>query len=302
MTQNVPHSTQSFAEANGIEIAYDTLGDPNAPPLLLIMGLGGQLINWHEEFCAQLATRGYCVIRFDNRDVGLSTKFDEAGVPDIARLTEAQERGEEVKTPYTLRDMANDAIGLLDALEIDSAHVLGTSMGGRIAQMMAIHHPHRIRTLTSIMASMGETGFPPPKPEALSILLTPTPTDRVGYIENTVQTSYVLNGPWFPIDELRIRERAEQAFDRGIYPDGVTRQLAALMTAESSKMALNSLRVPALVIHGSDDPLVPKECAMDMANTIPGAKLLIIQGMGHALADIPQIWPQVIDAVARHTA
>lgn len=302
MTQKVPHSNQAFAQANGIEIAYDTFGDPSAPPLLLIMGLGGQLINWHEEFCAQLATTGYWVIRFDNRDVGLSTRFDEAGVPDIPQLTEAQERGEEVQTPYTLRDMANDAIGLLDALETDSAHVLGTSMGGRIAQIMAIHHPQRIRTLTSIMASMGEPGFPPPKPEALSLLLMPAPTDRVGYIENTVQTSYVLNGPWFPIDELRIRERAERAFDRGIYPDGVTRQCAALMAAESLKIALSSLRVPTLVIHGSDDPLIPKECAMDVANTIPGAKLLIIQGMGHALADIPQLWPQVVDAVARHTA
>ena len=302
MTQNVPHSNQAFAEANGIQIAYDTFGDPGAAPLLFIMGLGGQLINWHEEFCAEVAARGYRVIRFDNRDVGLTTKFDEAGVPDIPQLTQAQERGEEVQTPYALRDMANDAVGLLDALEIDSAHVLGTSMGGRIAQMMAIHHPQRIRTLTSIMASMGEPGFPPPKPKALSILLMPAPTDRVGYIENTVQTSRVLNGPWFSIDEQRIRERAEQAFDRGIYPDGVTRQFAALMAAESSKNALKSLRVPTLVIHGSDDPLIPVECAMDTAHTIPGAKLLIIEGMGHALADIPQIWPQVIDAVARHTA
>jgi pimeloyl-ACP methyl ester carboxylesterase len=302
MTRNVPHSNQAFAEANGIQVAYDTFGNPGAPPLLFIMGLGGQLVNWHEEFCAQVATRGYRVIRFDNRDVGLSTKFDEAGVPDIPELTRAQERGEEVQTPYTLRDMANDAIGLLDALQIDSAHVLGTSMGGRIAHMMAIHHPQRVRTLTSIMASMGEPGFPPPKPEALSILLMPAPTDRVGYIENTVQTSHVLNGPWFPIDEQRIRERAEQAFDRGIYPGGVTRQFAALMAAGSSKNALKSLRVPTLVIHGSEDPLIPVECAVETAHTIPGAKLLIIKGMGHALADIPQIWPQVIDAVARHTA
>lgn len=300
MNRNVPHSSQVFAQVNGIQIAYDTFGNPSAPALLLIMGLGGQLINWHEEFCAHLATQGYWVIRFDNRDVGLSIKFDEAGVPDITKLTQTLELGEAVLTPYTLHDMANDTVGLLDVLQINSTHILGTSMGGRIAQIIAIHHPDRIRTLTPIMSSMGEPGFPPPKPEVLSILLTPSPTDQEGYIEHSVRTARVLSGPGFPIDEPLIRKRAGQAFDRSVNPGGITRQLAALMAAGSVKNKLRSLKVPTLVIHGSDDPVIPVECAIDIANTIPGAQLLIIEGMGHSLADSPQIWPQLLDAVSCH--
>ena len=300
MTQKVRHTDRAFAYANGIEIAYDTLGDPAADPLLLINGLGGQLITWHEGFCAELAARGYRIIRFDNRDVGLSTKFDQAGVPDLSPLTADQERGKEVEAPYTLRDMADDAIGLLDALNVLSAHVVGTSMGGRIAHLTAIHYPHRIRTLTSLMASMGEPGFPPPKPEVLSVLMEPAPTNRQVYIESSLVSARALGGRGFPLDEAFIREAAGKAFDRGSNPDGITRQLAALMAAASNKSELKSLRVPSLIIHGSDDPLIPVECAIDIANTIPGAQLLIIEGMGHSLMDIPGAWSQVIDAVARH--
>jgi pimeloyl-ACP methyl ester carboxylesterase len=300
MTQKVRHTDQAFAYANGIEIAYDTLGDPAADPLLLINGLGGQLITWHKAFCAELAARGYRIIRFDNRDVGLSTKFDQAGVPDLSPLTADQEHGKEVEAPYTLRDMADDAIGLLDALNVLSAHVVGTSMGGRIAHLMAIHYPHRIRTLTSLMASMGEPGFPPPKSEAVSVLMEPAPTNRQVYIESSLASAWALGGRGFPLDEAFIREAAGKAFDRGSNPDGITRQLAALMAAASNKGQLKSLRVPSLIIHGSDDPLIPVECAIDIANTIPGAQLLIIEGMGHSVMDIPGVWPQIIDAVARH--
>lgn len=300
MNQNVRHGDEALARANGIEIAYDTFGDPHAPSLLLISGLGGQMINWDEEFCTQFALRGYRIIRFDNRDVGLSTRFDHEGIPDIAELTAAQQLGEAVQTPYSLRDMAEDAVGLLDALEIDSTHVAGSSMGGRIAQMMAIQYPERIRTLTSIMATMGEAGYPPPKPEAFEVLLTPDPTDRAGYIESTLHGARVLGGPGFPIHEKRIRDRAGKAYDRGFHPEGVTRQLAALMAEGSSKDALKSLKIPALVIHGDDDPLIPVACAEDIARTIPGATLLIIEGMGHALGDNPEIWPRLVDAVARH--
>lgn len=300
MNQTVPHSDQGFAQVNDIRIAYDTFGDPSARPLLLVMHLGGQLINWDEAFCAQLAARGYWLIRFDNRDVGLSTSFDDAGIPDIAQLTEAQKRGEALQTPYTLYDMADDTMGLLEALQIESAHVLGVSMGGRIAQIMAIHHPHRIRTLTSIMSTMGEAGFLPPNPEAISLLLTPAPKDRAGYIEYFVQIALVLGGSKLTIDEARVRERGGQAFDRRFNPAGVARQLAALMATGSVKDELRDLKVPTLVIHGTHDPLIPIECARDMASTIPGAKLQIIEGMGHALSDVPQIWPEVIEAVARH--
>lgn len=302
MSQNVLHTDEACVRVNGIEIAYDTYGDPGAAPLLLITGLGGQLINWHEQFCVQLVSRGYRVIRFDNRDVGLSTKFSEAGVPDINHLNLALQRGETVQTPYTLRDMAGDALGLLDALKIDSAHVLGSSMGGRIAQLMAIYYAHRVRTLTSIMSTMGEPGFPPPNPEALSVLLEPAPSDREAYIESSVLSSRVTSGSAFSINEARVRERAGQAFDRSFTPDGVIRQYAALMSAGSSKDELKTLTVPTLIIHGSEDPLISTEVAVDMADTIPEATLLIIEGMGHSLMDIPQIWPQILDAFTRHAA
>lgn len=300
MTQRVPHSEPASVEANGIEIVYDTFGKPSAPPMLLIMGLGAQMIAWDEEFCTELAARGYRVIRFDNRDVGLSTRFDEAGVPDIPALMQAAVQGEAIQAPYTLRDMADDAVGLLDALEIESAHVVGISMGGGIAQEMTIHHPDRLRTLTSIMSSTGDPQLPPPKPEAMAMLVTPAPTDRAGCIESSIKTWRVLNGPAFPLDEDRTRERAGQSFDRGLSPDGTFRQLAAIMASGSRKEALKSVQVPTLVIHGDADPLVPVEGGIDTANAIPGAELMIIEGMGHSLP--PEVAPQVIEAIARHAA
>lgn len=300
MNKDVSHSDLTIAQINGIRIAYDTFGDTNSPPLLLIMGLGGQMINWHEEFCVQLAAKGYRVIRFDNRDVGLSSKFDEAGVPDLGTLTRAVERGHAVDLPYTLRDMADDAVGLLDTLRISSAHILGTSMGGRIAQLVALHNPHRVRTLIPLMSPMGEPGYPPPNPEALAILYEPAPRDREGYTEYSVRTARALSGPAFPIEETVVRERAGKAFDRCVNPGGVARQLAALTAAGGVKKDLGSLKTPTLVIHGSHDPLIPMECAVDMTDTIPGAQLLIIEGLGHSLADLPRLWPQVIDAVTHH--
>lgn len=298
MTQRVPHSDPASVEANGIEIVYDTFGEPPAPPMLLIMGLGQQMIAWDEEFCAALAAQGYWVIRFDNRDIGLSTKFDEAGVPDILALMQAAAQGEAVQAPYVLRDMADDAVGLLDALGIESAHVVGVSMGGMIAQEMGIHHADRVRTMTSIMSSTGNPDLPPPTPEAMAILVTPAPTDRAGYIESSVQTWQVLNGPGYPLDENRTRERAGRFFDRGLSPEGMVRQLAAILASGSRKRALQSVTVPALVIHGDADPLVPVEGGIDTADSIPGAELMIIEGMGHSLH--PEVAPQVIEAIVRH--
>ena len=262
------------------------------------MGLGGQMIAWDEDFCTQLAGRGYWVVRFDNRDVGLSTRLDEAGVPDILALMQAQAQGEAIQAPYTLRDMADDAVGLLDALAVVSAHVVGISMGGMIAQEMAIHHPERVRTLTSIMSSTGNPELPPPKPEALSVLLTPSPTDREGYLEHSIQTWRALSGPGFPADEDRIKERAGRFFDRGLSLAGTTRQLAAILASGSRKEALQSVTVTTLIIHGDADPLVPVECGIDTTNSIPGAELLIIEGMGH---DLPlAVVPRVIEAIVRH--
>jgi pimeloyl-ACP methyl ester carboxylesterase len=297
MTQ-VPHSDAASVRVNGVEIVYDTFGETSAPPMLLIMGLGAQMIAWDERFCAQMAGRGYWVIRYDNRDVGLSTKFDEAGVPDLMGMMQATMQGQAVQAPYTLVDMANDGVGLLEALEIESAHVVGVSMGGMIAQAMAIHHPQRVRTLTSIMSSTGNPELPPPSQEAMAVLMTPTPAERAAYIENSVQSSRVLAGPTYPMAEDVVRERAARFFERGLHPAGVARQLAAVLASGSRKEALQSVNLPTLVIHGNADPLVPVEGGIDTANAVPGAKRLIIEGMGHALP--PVLWPQIMDAVTRH--
>ena len=298
MAPNIPHSASATAKANGIEIVYDMFGDPDKPPLLLIVGLGQQMIAWDEEFCTQIAARGYWVIRFDNRDTGLSTKLDEASIPNMAVVFEAMVEGKPVDSPYSILDMADDAVGLLDALGIDSAHVVGESMGGMIAQRMVIHHPDRVRTLTSIMSSTGEPGLPPPTPEAMDILANRPPTDREGYIEDYIERWRVLNGQELPYDEEVARELAAGIFDRGLNPPGFARQLTAVIADGSRKQTLKTVVVPTLVIHGDADPLVPVECGIDTANSVPGSELLIIEGMGHTFPR--QVWAKVIDAIVRH--
>ncbi|MBN1277224.1 MAG: alpha/beta hydrolase [Deltaproteobacteria bacterium] len=289
-----------FAEANGIEICYQFFGESDASPLVMINGLGSQMINWHEDFCLQLAARGYRLIRFDNRDTGLSTRFDDSGVPDLNRFAEAKEKGGRAEPPYTLLDMARDAVGLLDALGIESAHFLGSSMGGRIGQLIAINHPHRIRTLTCMVSSMGESGFPPPNPDVIELLFMAAPSDRAGYIEHYIRLCRMLSGSKLGIDEDYARKKAERCFKRSFNPEGEIRQAAALMTAGSNKERLGSIRTPTLIINGSDDPLISVDCAKDMEKTIPRAKLMIIEGMGHGISDTPQVWPQVIEAIALH--
>ena len=290
-------SSPAMARANGIELCYDTFGDRDAAPLVLIMGLGAQMIAWDAEFCTLLASRGYRVIRFDNRDIGLSTQFSESGVPNVLAMLTGQ--GGATAVPYTLRDMANDTVGLMDALGIATAHVVGASMGGAIAQEMAIHHSGRLRTMTSIMSSTGEPGLPPPTAQAIEILLAPAPTDRESYFARYAQTWHVLRGPGFPLDEARDAERAARSFDRGLNPPGAARQLAAIIASGSRKDALGSVRVPTLVIHGDADPLVPLAGGIATANATPGAKLLVIEGMGHALPI--SMWPQIIEAIASHS-
>lgn len=295
MTQQIPHSDQATVKANGIDIVYDTFGETSSPPMLLVMGLGEQLIAWDDEFCAALAAFGYWVIRFDNRDVGLSTRFDEEGIPDILAMMQ----GKLTTVPYRLRDMAADAVGLLDALQVSSAHVVGISMGGMIAQEMVIHWPDRVRTLTSIMSSAAEPTLPS-RPDVMTALITPPPADREGYLKHSLQIWSVLNGPAFPIDEERVRVRAENAFDRGLSPAGTMRQLAAVLGSGSRQEALAHVAVPALVIHGDADPLVPVEDGIATAEAIPGAELLIIEGMGH---DVPvPVAPRVIRAIVRLAA
>jgi pimeloyl-ACP methyl ester carboxylesterase len=300
MNLNVPRTEPAVARANGIELTYDTFGEATAPPVVLIMGLASQMIAWDDAFCAALAARGFRVIRFDNRDVGLSTKLDNLGVPNVPLLLMAHFAGQPIKAAYTLLDMARDVIGLLDALGIDTAHVVGASMGGAIAQTLAIEHPHRLRSLCSIMATSGDPSLPPPRPEAMQLLMTPTPADRAGYIRHYAGLMRVLRGPGFPLDEARDPERAAQNFARGVYPPGVARQMVAILASGSRKAALANVRVPTLVIHGDADPLVPVECGIDVADTVPGAKRLIIEGMGHALPI--SLWPRIVAAIATHAA
>jgi pimeloyl-ACP methyl ester carboxylesterase len=285
--------------ANGLRIAYDEFGERSARPLLLIMGLGGQMVLWREEFCEALAGRGHRVIRFDNRDVGESSWLDELGVPDVMAVFGAVAMRQPVAAPYLIRDMAADADGLLVALGIDAAHVVGASMGGMIAQALAIDFPSRVRSLTSIMSSTGNPDLPPPAPSALSALLAPPPTDRAESIERGVAVFRTIGSPGFPFDEAEVRELAARSYDRGFNPSGVVRQLVAILASGSRHEALRALSIPALVIHGRDDPLVPLAAGEDTAAAIPGAELLVVDGMGH---DLPRpLWPRVIDAITRLT-
>ena len=290
-------SEETKVKINGIEITYDTFGDPTAPPMLLIMGLSSQMIYWDEAFCKEIAAQGYWVIRFDNRDVGLSTKLDDAGIPDLMDLVMKVQQGESVEAPYKILDMANDALGLLDVLKIEAAHIVGASMGGMIAQILAIHYPERVRTLTSIMSTTSDPELPQPGPEAISILITPPPSDRAEYIEQSVETWRFLNGK-LPFDEDFVRERSGRAFDRSYYPPGAGRQLAAILASGSRKDALKNVRIPTLVIHGDADPLVPVEGGKQTAEVIPGAKLIIIEDMGHSIPSV--VAPRIIEAIINH--
>jgi pimeloyl-ACP methyl ester carboxylesterase len=283
------------AAANGIEIVYETIGDPSNPPLLLVMGLGTQLIHWDVELCERFADRGFHVIRFDNRDAGRSTYVD-APVPNIRRAM----AGLRIDAPYLLDDMADDAFGLLDHLGIEAAHVVGASMGGMIAQTMAIRRPERVLSLTSIMSTTGERRVGRPKLRVWGVLLRRAPRDKDAAVEYFVRVFRLIGSKGFPADEDRVRALAAEAYDRGHSPAGTGRQLAAIMASGDRTDRLRGLRVPTLVFHGRDDPLVPFRAGRATADAVPGARLSGIPGMGH---DLPrQVWPQLVDAVAETAA
>jgi len=290
----------SKVTANGIQIEYETFGNPSDRPLLLIMGLGGQLIFWDDALCRDLAERGHYVIRFDNRDTGLSTKFDEAGVPDIVETIGKIMQGQEISIPYTLEDMADDTAGLLDALGIEKAHLCGISMGGMIAQTMAIRHPSRLLSMISIYSSTGNPELPRPKPEVMGFLIAIPPREREAFIKHMVGLFKAIAGHGFPFDEEWTRKIIAQGYDRCFYPQGMARQLVAILTQRNRKPALASVKVPTLVIHGTADPLVSVEGGKDTAEAIPGAQLMLIEGMGH---DLPHGggWPQIVEAITAHT-
>lgn len=297
MAPNIEHSGQKTVQANGIDIVYDTFGDPKSPPLLLIMGLGRQMIDWDAEFCKKIAGHGLWVIRFDNRDVGLSTHFNDVEAPDLSAVFQAFMKGEKPQVAYTLIDMAKDVTGLMDALNIKSAHIAGASMGGMIAQTLCIHFPQRVKTLISIMSTTGNPDLPRSTPEAAAALATPSPSEREANIEHSLKVAQIINGT-FPVDEQRQRKMAALSFDRMYYPEGFLRQYASILTSGSRKNQLASIKIPTLVIHGTQDPLIPKEAGTDTARTIPGAKLCLIEGMGHSLPF--EVWEEIIHQIASH--
>ena len=287
------------AHVNNIEIEYDTFGDSSSKPLLLVMGLGGQMIAWLDELCEYVANQGFFVIRFDNRDVGLSTKFEEKGIPNLSELIPAFLRGEKADPPYTLEDMADDAIGVLDDLNIDKAHICGASMGGMIAQIIAFRHPTRVLSLASIMSTTGNPDLPQATPEFLQEIFSPPPTDREAYIKESVRRGHLTYGT-FPYNEEQERILSAAEFDRCFYPQGIMRQFAAVAANGNRKTKLTSISVPTLVVHGREDPLVPVEGGIDTAEAIPGAELLIVDGMGHSVPI--EVAPQIIGALLANIA
>jgi pimeloyl-ACP methyl ester carboxylesterase len=294
MNAHIPHSPLGSVNANGIEIAYDTFGSKDDEPILLIMGLGCQMVLWEDEFCFMLAEKGFYVIRFDNRDVGMSTKMTALGMPHIQALL----LGKLSVGPYTILDMAKDAVGLLGALQIEKAHVIGVSMGGMIGQEIAITYPERLMTLTSIMSSTGNPLLPPPKKEAIEILFRPIPTIIDAFVSYFRDVWRVLSGPRFPMNDITAGRLGGETFRRGVDPAGNARQLAAIFVSGSRKERLASVKSPTLVIHGTQDPLVPIECGVDTAESIPGADLKIYDGMGHWLP--PKLWIEIIGAIEGH--
>jgi pimeloyl-ACP methyl ester carboxylesterase len=288
------------ARTNGIELEYEIMGPSTGRPLLLVQGFSMQMIHWDDAFCASLVERGHQVVRFDNRDVGRSSWLDDLGMPDVLGAMIAAAQGQRVQAPYLLSDMAADAAGLLDAIGWASAHVVGVSMGGMIAQTLSIEHPTRVRSLTSIMSSSGAPGLPGPTAEAAAVLMSPPPPDREGAIEAAVRAFKTIGSPGYPSDDAYIRVRATAGYDRAWHPLGVARQLVAILCSGSRREKLAGVRVPTLVIHGRQDPLIPLACGVDTADAVPGARLEVIEGMGH---DLPvALWGQMVDLISEHTA
>jgi len=282
--------------ANGINIEYETHGSRDGETILLIMGLGAQMTRWPQRSIDMFGERGFSVVTFDNRDVGLSHKFDEAGPADLAAVMAATAAGKKPPAAYNLDDMANDAAGVLDALGIERAHIVGASMGGMIAQLVAANHPHKTLSLTSIMSSTGNPDLPPAKPEAMAVILTrPTSDDVETLADQAVKSQKIIGSPGYPSSDAEIRERFLSDYRRSYYPPGFTRQVAAVMASGDRRAVVRKIKVPTMVVHGTDDPLVPIEGGRDTAAVIPGAELREIPGMGH---DLPEpLFAAVVDAV-----
>lgn len=286
--------------ANGMQLEFEDLGPPDGDVIVLIMGLGAQLIYWPDALCHGLADDGFRVIRYDNRDVGLSTKCEDAGMPDIASASAAAMRGQAVNASYTLFDMAEDAIGLLDGLNIGRAHIVGLSMGGMIAQIIAALHGDRTLSLTSIMSTTGRRGLPPPQSTAFDALLSPRPdgSNRDAAIAHLVNIAKHLVSPNFRPTEAEIIEKQTRIFDRSYYPVGLTRHFMAILASGSREEMLKRVTVPTLVLHGAADPLMAVEHGQDTALCVQNGRLEVIEGMGHDLP--PALVPVIQSAIAQH--
>lgn len=279
----------------GISLEWEAFGDREAEPLVLVMGLGAQMILWPDGFCEQLAARGFWVVRFDNRDVGLSTKLHHEGVPRIPlRMLARTLAGIRIPGRYSLSDMATDTVGLMDALHVPSAHVVGMSMGGMIAQTIAIEHPHRVRSIVSYASSCGDDGLPQGKMDAVRVLVQKPPTEREAAIQYGVKVLRTIGSPAH-FDAADARRTVERGIARSTYRLGAARQLAAILADAPRSPRLRALKMPATVIHGRLDPLLPLPHGEATARAIPGAKLVVLDSMGH---DVPQpLWPQLVDAI-----
>lgn len=283
----------TLVDAGRVTLAYETFGSPDDPPLVLVMGVATQMLAWPDGFCQRLADAGFHVIRFDNRDIGLSTHLDDAGVPDLMALL----TGEGGSAPYLLADMADDTAALFDALGLDRVHLVGLSMGGMIVQEVALRHGHRLASLTSIMSTPAAT-VGQPTPEAQAVLLAPSVTTAEQAADRAVATYRVVGSPGYPLDEEWLRETGAEAFRRSNDPAGVVRQLAAILVSPDRRPGLRSLTVPTLVIHGEDDPLVQIEGGRATADAVPGARLVTYPGMAH---DLPEaLWPAITGEIVDH--
>jgi len=289
-------SEERLAPVNGIEIAYQEMGDPSGEPLLLAMGLATQMLAWDEGFCTMLAERGFRVVRFDNRDIGHSTMIDGAGMPSRMDMM----TGRRATAPYLLTDMADDTFGLMDQLGIESAHLVGASMGGMIVQTMAIRRPERVRSMVSMLSTTGNRWLGMPAFRVWGTLLASYPPNRDAYVEQAVKTFTLVGSPEYERDEQRLRQLAGEMYDRSHNPAGVLRQMHAITASGDRTSDLRRLTVPTLVIHGTRDPLVRPAAGRATARAIPGAKLKMIDGMGH---DLPrELWPTFAEEIAANAA
>ncbi|HEX8927515.1 MAG TPA: alpha/beta hydrolase, partial [Actinomycetota bacterium] len=289
-------SEERLAPVNGIELAYQEIGDPDGEPLLLVMGLATQMLAWDEEFCAMLADCGFRVIRFDNRDIGRSTKIDSGGVPSRSDMLLGRRR----TAAYLLPDMAEDTTGLMDHLGIESAHLVGASMGGMIAQTIAIHRPERVRSLVSIMSSTGNRWIGMPAYRALGTLFAKPGKGREAAIEHSVRVFRIIGSPDYPMDEKRFRELAGRSYDRSHSRAGIARQLHAITASGDRTSELEKLRLPATVLHGARDPLIRPAAGRATARAIRDSRLRVFEGMGH---DLPRpLWPELVEEIAATAA